>query len=384
MCWREKVTLCITNIMSLDITTPDGDLIKWLDKNSDTYVNKSTLIIGGSGSGKTTIIFELLNLINCQVDNGIVIVSANSRKNYVGRFHDQCIWENITKEELNDICERQTNITECYNIANDPINLKALVGRLPNRMVQVQLESVKRTAAKMIREIEMSAANDADKLLHITNIRELTIKREKDFCRSVIRENAQELSRIRLSPDERTTLKYLDLNNNFLFLCDDISPLFKTWMRYYKTSEKNPLESFFYDGRHAGVTFVAAIHDDTIIDAKLRKNARNVIYGNPQVLISSVEHKSSGYGKQERAFAERVAPHLYRETAGVKNHRKLCYIREDPFPFRYTIAKTYPIKRFISDALWRLCDKLPQRESKAKNKYLSDQYEAQEIPLLRR
>jgi hypothetical protein len=291
---------------------------------------------------------------------------------------------NITKEELNDICERQTNITECYNIANDPINLKALVGRLPNRMVQVQLESVKRTAAKMIREIEMSAANDADKLLHITNIRELTIKREKDFCRSVIRENTQELSRMRLSPDERTTLKYLDLNNNFLFLCDDISPLFKTWMRYYKTSEKNPLESFFYDGRHAGVTFIAAIHDDTIIDAKLRKNARNVIYGNPQVLISSVEHKSSGYGKQERAFAERVAPHLYRETAGVKNHRKLCYIREDPFPFRYTIAKTYPMKRFISDALWRLCDKLPQRESKAKNKYLSDQYETQEIPLLRR
>jgi hypothetical protein len=42
------------------------------------------------------------------------------------------------------------------------------------------------------------------------------------------------------------------------------------------------------------------------------------------------------------------------------------------------------MKRFISDALWRLCDKLPQRESKAKNKYLSDQYEAQEIPLLRR
>jgi hypothetical protein len=367
--------------MSLDITTPDGDLVKWLDKHAETYVNRSTLVIGGSGSGKTTIIFELLELINDQIENGIVIVSKNSRKNYTHRFHEQCIWENITKDELNEIYTRQTDITECYNIANDANNLRALVGRLANRMIHVQLESVRRTSEKIIRQIEESSANESDKLQHIANIRDLAARREKDFCRNIIRAHQTELSRMNLSPPERTTLKYLDLNNNLLILCDDISSLFKTWMRYYKPSEKNPLESIFYDGRHAGVTIIIALHDDTIIDSKLRKNARNVIYGNSQVFISSVNHASAGYSKQEKAFAERIAPHIYRETANVRNYRKICYIREDIHPFRYTIAKTYPVKRFISDALWRVCDQLPKRDHQTKNRFLD---EPAEIPEIRR
>jgi energy-coupling factor transporter ATP-binding protein EcfA2 len=356
---------------SRDFVTVDGDVLPWLEKDPMIYVDRSTLIIGGTGSGKTTIIFEILDLINPYIDNGIVIVDQNSRKNYVNRFHDRCIMPNISKEKLIDILDRQTQITECYNIANAPVNLKALVDRLNNRFIQMELVSISHITNKAIQKVQTSDLSESDKLTHIANIEELKINRERDYRRAIIREHREQLNRMPLSPDERTALKYLDLNNRLLILCDDISTLFKTWMSYFKTSEKNPIQSFFYEGRHAGITFVSTVHDDTIIDPKLRKNARNIIYCNQSVLLTSVNHKSSGFARKDIAFIEKVSAHLYHSTGSIKNHRKFCYIREDPQPFKYTIAKTsYPIKRFISDALWELCDKLPRRESKEKNKFI--------------
>jgi predicted ATPase len=45
-----------------DLKTPGGIVVPWLEKTADNYLDKTTFIFGGTGSGKSTIIEEILYL----------------------------------------------------------------------------------------------------------------------------------------------------------------------------------------------------------------------------------------------------------------------------------------------------------------------------------
>jgi hypothetical protein len=145
-------------------------------------------------------------------------------------------------------------------------------------------------------------------------------------------------------------------------------------MLYFKKEEVNPFESIFYKGRWNFITLVFASHDDKLVVPELRKNARVTIYTNSQALVASINKAQSGYTTHEKKEAMKMARKVFEgDDRHIKSHQKLCYIREDLHPFKYTIADQYPEFGLGCDALLELVSKMPTTDDNlANNPFLKD------------
>jgi energy-coupling factor transporter ATP-binding protein EcfA2 len=351
------------------IKTPLGDEIKWLPKDKNNYLDKSTLIFGGTGSGKTTIIEEILFLLKDDIPNFIVVANENSMKAYKNKLDRRCILNDLTKEKLLRIWNRQKSLTQCYEIANDINILESLFHKIEDKEIIIIIDALKTRTNQYINMIDSNKEYTfAQKKTNTNALLELQFKKIKEYYKNSIRNNILKLKEMKLTLNEMTALEYIDLNPRLMIILDDVSDKFKGWMKLFKKGETNPFESIFYQGRHNFITFLFAAHDDTVVEPQLRKNSRITIYTNSQSLITSFGRAGNGYSIQERKFADRIATYIFGdEAAGIKTHQKLCYVREDSKPFRYTIANIYPDFTLGCIHLNELINAMPKRNDNLKD-----------------
>lgn len=361
---------------SKTLYTPEGDEIKWLPKKYENYLDKTTLLFGGSGSGKTTVIEEILYLIKDHVPNFIVIASENSQKAYKNKLPARCIKGDLSKDKLQKIWSRQYYTTQLYNTANDINILESLFNRMPDRETSIMLNALKMKAEECIRAIEGSnGLNFAQKKAQKSAIEELQIQKIKSLYKQSIRRNKTDIEAKckDLTPHEKIAVEYLDLNPRLAIVIDDCTDKFMMWMKFFKKSEVNPFESIFYQGRHNYITLIFAAHDDKIIDTQLRKNTRVTIYTTSQSLMTSVGKASNGFTPQERKEISRLSGKVFCDENGIKSHKKFCYVREDTYPFRYTIANMLPDFQICCDPLIDMSAKMPKKEdSIVENPYVKE------------
>jgi hypothetical protein len=229
----------------------------------------------------------------------------------------------------------------------------------------------------MIKVIETSTNLDnGQKITQKSAIDDLQIKKFKTIYRDVIRKNAAILSRNpNLTSQQKIALEYLDFNPRLCLVIDDSSEKFQVWMKFFKKGEVNPVESIFYKNRWNFLTLVFAAHDDKLVNTEFRKNARITVYTNSQALVTSINRSGNGFTPKERKEAMRYATKIFgdEETKGVKTHLKLCYIREDPHPFQYTMANIYPNFMLGCDPLRDMILKMPKKEDNiTANPYVKD------------
>ncbi len=145
---------------SKTIYTDAGDAIPWMPKVAANHLDKTTLIFGGTGSGKTTVIEEILHLLKDHIPTFLVIVPKTSDAAYRKKLPDRCIKEDLTKKKLQQIWNRQYAATQIYDIANNIDNLSSLFTRAPTREAMVMLKSVDYSASSTIRSIDSSTSLD--------------------------------------------------------------------------------------------------------------------------------------------------------------------------------------------------------------------------------
>lgn len=347
------------------IYTDDKEPIRWMEKDLSNHLDKTTLIFGASGSGKTFIINEILYLLKDHIPNYIVIAPRTSDMSYREKLPARCIKEDLTKEKLQQIWDRQVFVTQVYNIANKLENLRSVYNLCPDREVSLLIETAKRTANDLIKKIEQSTSLDfGEKKAQKTQIEELLTKRSKNMYRDTIRKNAHHLIKNPdLTLEQKITIEYLDLNPRICIILDDCSEKFEMWMKMFGKREVNPFSSIFYRGRWNFITLIFAVHDDTIVDPKLRKNARVTIYTTSQALVTSVERKATGFTPKEKKLAMKLAARVFcDEDSKIKLHQKLCYLRDDSHPFRYTIANCYPDFDLGCHGLRTITEKMPKKD----------------------
>ena len=173
---------------SKTIYTDSGIPIPWLEKDVDNYLDKTTLIFGGSGSGKTTIIEEILYLCKSYIPNYIVIVPKTSDKVYRKKLPARCIKDDITKKQLQKIWDRQFNFAQLYNVANDPANLESLFNKIYDRPSIVMVKAITQRANDLISNIENNHALDfGQKNSQKSAIEDLRNKKLKTLYKKTIR-----------------------------------------------------------------------------------------------------------------------------------------------------------------------------------------------------
>jgi hypothetical protein len=360
------------------IRTTKGNPIHWLPKETNNHLDKTTLIFGGSGSGKTTIIEEILYLIKEHVSNYLVIAPQTSDTPYRRKLPARCIKEDLTKKKLQQIWDRQYHVTQIYKTANDIAVLESLFKKSPDRHSHVMVEACRKRAIFYMDKIENDDRYDfGKKRAYKTGIEELTSKKIKQIYKEAIRKNKSILEKMTLQPHEKIALEYLDIDPRFCLIIDDCSEKFQTWMKYFKKGEVNPFDSIFYKGRHNFITLIFASHDDKLVPTELRKNARLTIYTNSQALVASINKTGNGFTLKEKKDAMEYAGRVFgEEKDGIKTHQKLCYIREEIPPFRYTIANLYPDFKLGGAALWNIVSKMPKKEDNlSSNPFAKDMFD---------
>lgn len=313
------------------------------------FLDKTSVLYGGSGSGKSTIIFNILHELRNDIKQ-IIVIAPTDRTNGAysgtsttpGVVPKPLVHHTLSEELLIKIWERQEMLTSIYKQVNDPVLLESIYMKLglgsvnkilsradvakADKIIQISDQYVDKTiVAKKVKEIE-DQYNEFKILIY----------------KRYISANIDTLIKMGVGADgksrEALVLKYININPRMVIIFDDCSAEFKN----LKTKEgKTILEKMFFQGRWAMLTILIAVHDDKMLDSELRKNAFISIFTNSQSAIAYLTRPINGF---PRSVANKVISTFNDVYIG---HQKLAYVRSQEKFYRLTAT---PCSGFVFGA----------------------------------
>lgn len=345
----------------------DGSSLQWFEKDASNYLDLATIIYGETGTGKTTIITEIMYLLKPYIPTIFVISASNdSNEAYTGIVPPRCIKTSVKKEWFISFWSRQEQIMQIYKIVNNIKNLYSVFIKIANQKYINIANKITQAAQNKIRLLESNNLPYAKKRSQRNNI----IKRQNTelikLYKSAIRQYKKQLLLGPLTQIQKNVVKYLDLNPRALIVFDDVTEFFKIWINFFKgkDSSQNPFNSMLYRGRHVGITIIISTHNDKAITPELRKNSRVSIFTRGASAICHFEKHTNGYSKNERKKINTIVSDLFEcDNNENKTYQKLVYVRESTKPFKYMVADIYPEFRMGSKSLWKIDEKIPNKEA---------------------
>jgi hypothetical protein len=340
--------------------SPDGSRVEWFTKSHKHYLNKTTVLYGKTDSGKTTVLYEIMDLCKEYIPGYFVIsptdIATDSFKN---RIPDSFIFEDLNIEWIESLVERQRHAADIYKKSNNIKILQRLFSYVACPMAKKMESAFIINASKYTMVIDSDTSlTFAEKENQKTDIiaKRDTLRRKLYKKHITIRKN--ELNKKKLTQDETTVLKFLNYNPNIMLILDDCASSFNEW--YKKTTA---FKTIFYQGRHLHMTVIITTQDDKEIKSELRKNTRVSIFTEEQSAISNFERKSNGYPKHIRKQAQTCIKKVFEPYKNKKkNHQKLVYIN-GANPFQYTIANLLPFFAVGCPGIWELDKKARETKS---------------------
>jgi hypothetical protein len=343
----------------------DRTKLKWMPKSYKNYLNKTTIIYGSTGSGKSIIIEEIMKLCQAFVPSIFVIAPTNSSNNaYTNKVPVQFIKKDIDIAWLEKLLDRQKNSANAYNNANNLEILKSLFNRVSNdtsQSLELAIIQKARDAIIYIESSQIAFASKKNQKTQINTERDTILRK---LYKNTIRSNKVELEQLKdLDKLEWGAIEYLDFNPNVILILDDCASKFKKMCK-----KSTAMKEIFYEGRHYFFTTIISSQDDKEIDSELRKNAFVSVFTTSQSATSNFERTSNGYPKHERIRAKSCTEGVFKQDENdTKHYQKLVYLQGVADPFKYTIADIYDDFRMGSGPMWALSDKIGERKTKIVN-----------------
>lgn len=348
--------------MDKSIRLEDNTNLRWFPKKHENYLNLTTLIYGKTGSGKSTLIDEIMYLCKDYVSGVFVILGSDvSSSSYSLRVPECCIRnkdESIV-EWLEKFLDTQKGRTVIYNTANNISNLKSLFDKIKTADLEHMERSMNECKDQYIRKIESKSNLDfAKKKEEITSIEKTHKKTMIEFYKLNIRQNKIKLESMKhkLGDPEICSLKYLDFVPHTMLIVDDCASNIKKWLK-----DSTTMKEIFYNGRHSNISMVITSQDDKEIDSEIRKNATVNIFTTAQVAISNFTRASNSYPKMEKQRAELCVNSIFMKGNQDRNFKKLIYYqKDDKDKFYYTIADIYDEFKMGCPGLWEINNKIKE------------------------
>lgn len=335
--------------------------IPFVKRDPTLYHKKMTLIFGGSKTGKTTIVKDILYLLKNLIPNVFIIAPTNvSNNSFTGIVPPILIKSTLEQKWLEDLWERQKEATEIYQFVNNLDNLKSIYDEISDENEKYIEMEMKKMTIKMIRKVEKS------KLLNIMekkNKKDKLLKLEKKslikFYKTIIHNNKTYLRR-KKENKYKIILNYLNFDPNILLLLDDCASQFKSW---YKKC--NVIKKIFYEGRHKYLTTIITAQDDKEIDSELRKNAMITIFTSAQSALANFERASNNYSKDIKEKAKLCISEIFKNNNN--DYKKMVFFRDSYNQFQYIRANLYDRFTMCSNIWWILSKKMKKKNQINKN-----------------
>lgn len=315
---------------------------------SELFLDKTTIVYGQSGTGKSTIIVEILYQLNQNIDQ-IIVISPTDPSNHTyssGVVPKPLIHYNLTEKLLKKIWDRQEIFAAIYSRANQQTVLERLFRRLNLDHVTNILDNAHKCKAQALAKIEDSYI---DKSIRNKKTEEIESKYSEFFnlvYKRYISENRSVLEKMRLTPDEKFTLKYLNFNPRMVIIFDDCSADFAG---IKSTEGKQILGKMFYQNRWAFLTVIIAIHDYKLINSEWRKNAYNSIFTDSKGFRSYMNRETNGFSRDEANEILKKAPNVFSN-----GYQKLIYVRKHDKFYKFEATPRYDFQ-FGAPSIKKYC-----------------------------
>lgn len=313
----------------------------------ELFIDKTTLIVGPSGSGKSYFIKDILHCIRKKVPQIIVICPTDSsNKTYSGGMvRPPLIHSNLSEKLLITIWKRQEMYANLYARANQMSILEKLFKKLNLSNVNKCIDKIYMLKSSRIAEVQKEFPNRTEQKRKVDDINDEFNKVLQILYKRYISENKDFLAKQKLTPDERCALRYLDLNPRMVIVFDDCSADFKK----IKTPEgKTILGKLFYQNRWALITVIIGIHDDKLLDSELRKNAYVTIFTRSTSSSSYFKRDTNGFPRSTSKLVEKWNPTIF------QGDQKLVYLRNKDKFYKYT-AEDHGEFTFGDDLIQEYC-----------------------------
>jgi len=323
-----------------------------LDKNKTYFFNKNTIIYGASGTGKSTIIKEILKILVKDVSKIFVFSpTADENNDYKGIIPNCCIFREVDIKQLEKIYNHQKGSTLIYNNVNNIDSLKRLALMVASYDEKLFIQNIFQTASKKIELIESSSISN--KLIEINSIKNIKHDYLKKHYKQIIRRNKTRLLNM-VRDKDKNIIKYIDYNPNCIIIMDDCGAELK---KFQKTEV---IRQIFFQGRHKHLNLILSLQDDLKLASSIKKNAFVSIFTTRQVASAYFNRSSTNYSKRERHKADAIIDQVFAHT----DYKKLVYLRGTKQPFRYIQAEQYEPFRFGCSSLWKIDDLINKKTKK--------------------
>jgi energy-coupling factor transporter ATP-binding protein EcfA2 len=258
------------------------------------FLDRSSIIYGASGSGKSTAIRHLMYLLRGYC-GAIIVFSASDKDN--GMYSKklvppQLVYDHITPDVLVAISERQTRSRKIYDQARTLSVLESLFDRFATETDHDLMNKLSRIYD------DVNQIDDTER----ANLIEIYTEKRRDIMINVIRSIRERADN--LSTEEQFTMRWINFNPRIMIIFDDCTSDFKAIR-----GDQSILEQIFR-GRHFLCTSIIALHGPAAAMPMMRLNAYNSIFTDPgsaRSFASTVTNGLSALKKQEfERYASRV------------------------------------------------------------------------------
>lgn len=306
-------------------TVPD------LEISHEKFIDKTSIIYGESGTGKSVIIVDILHALRPFVEQ-IVVISPTDRQNHTydkGIVPLLFIHYTITTKLLEDLWKRQEALAAVFTRSNNKKTLESLFGKIPaNARSEADdvIEGIKRKLRDSESEINKSTTDDSVAKSKIGEMKEECDKLIVKIYKHSITKNGAQLARLKLSDDEQYSLKYHGMNPRLVVIFDDATDLIKK----YKTHPV--MQKIFYQGRHSMITALIACHTDKALDSELKKNAAVSIFTEFSCASSYFTRTAMSFDRETQTKAIAAAKIAFSPTTP---HQKLAWVRHEKKYYKF-------------------------------------------------
>ena len=325
------------------------------EKKAANYLNRSTILFGSTGSGKSTIILEILYILKDVVPIIIVVApTAELNNDYKGILPECMINLELDMDKLVKLFKRQEYSTRMYNKVHDLKALRRVAHRI-NPKIRSCVEVFHKKTAREIYIVNESKLSANEKRCKIKNIKKNADSQIDEFYSNLILSHREQLKKDPgLSENDKFIVQYVDFNPLCVLILDDCGD-------QIKELQKHPvINKILTKGRHYNICLILSLQDDTHVSPVLKKNAFNLFFSTKEMALSYFG-KASNQVSNDRAAKKRLSTIIEKvyESSGEKTFRNLVYTREDQAnKFKHSISDIHEDFKVCCQPLWDFDNKL--------------------------
>lgn len=339
-------------IMAHPDLTINGVHIPYYEMRADLFLCKNTLIIGGSGTGKSSFARNILSVLaySGKVPVGVLINGGDSR-DLSPFFIQGLVKDSFDPDFITKFKQWQHDRIQIYRASTDLENLEQFVKKyMAGHRVTVDISAID---ARYSEVASNQRVRDADKERAKTTADEIKV--------AIFRAAISKLSIDTRNMDENdlTIWTGAQLNPNIIMVFDDVG----SELAKLPTICRDFLKFIYAKARHEKYTTLMLLQADTQLDKQNRSNAHMILWCDQATMQASTDPKRAIFSSNVARQAQQIAnSNFFVRTPGEK-YRVLGFDSKK-LQFFYVLSEQCSSVCLASPAVLELSQRVSERERK--------------------